>query len=58
MPARHRALPHALRSAPGQRLTRAPIDQMFAVIDTVLEYRTPDGTPVCEDHCSLIHRNA
>jgi diguanylate cyclase (GGDEF)-like protein len=29
-------LPHALRSAPGQRLTRAPIDQMFAVIDTVL----------------------
>lgn len=30
------ALPHAERSAPGQRLTRAPIDQMFAVIDTVL----------------------
>lgn len=30
------ALPHAQRSAPGQRLTRAPIDQMFAVIDTVL----------------------
>jgi diguanylate cyclase (GGDEF)-like protein len=30
------ALPHTLRSAPGQRLTRAPIDQMFAVIDTVL----------------------
>jgi diguanylate cyclase (GGDEF)-like protein len=30
------ALPHAHRSAPGQRLTRAPIDQMFAVIDTVL----------------------
>ena len=30
------ALPHALRSAPGQRLTRAPIDLMFAVIDTVL----------------------
>ena len=30
------ALPHALRSAPGPRLTRVPIDQMFAVIDTVL----------------------
>lgn len=30
------ALPHAQRSAPGQRLTRAPIDLMFAVIDTVL----------------------
>jgi diguanylate cyclase (GGDEF)-like protein len=30
------ALPHARRSAPGQRLTRAPIDLMFAVIDTVL----------------------
>ncbi|MFG6486351.1 diguanylate cyclase [Roseateles sp. BYS78W] len=30
------ALPHAERSAPGRRLTRAPIDQMFAVIDTVL----------------------
>ncbi|CAM4200356.1 GGDEF domain-containing protein [Roseateles saccharophilus] len=30
------ALPHAQRSAPGQRLTRGPIDQMFAVIDTVL----------------------
>lgn len=30
------ALPFAQRSAPGQRLTRAPIDQMFAVIDTVL----------------------
>lgn len=29
------ALPHAERSAPGQRITRAPIDQMFAVIDTV-----------------------
>ncbi|PZP32946.1 MAG: GGDEF domain-containing protein [Roseateles depolymerans] len=30
------ALPHASRSAPGQRLTRGPIDQLFAVIDTVL----------------------
>ncbi len=30
------ALPHALRITPGRRLTRAPIDQMFAVIDTVL----------------------
>lgn len=30
----------------------------LTVIDTVLEYRRPDGTPVCEDHCSLIHRNA
>ncbi|HEY0957424.1 MAG TPA: GGDEF domain-containing protein [Roseateles sp.] len=30
------ALPHALRITPGRRLTRVPIDQMFAVIDTVL----------------------
>lgn len=30
------ALPLSERSAPGRRLTRAPIDQMFAVIDTVL----------------------
>ncbi len=30
------ALPHAQRSAPGQRLTRRPIDLMFAAIDTVL----------------------
>jgi diguanylate cyclase (GGDEF)-like protein len=30
------ALPHAHRSAPGQRLTRGPIDQMFGVIDTVM----------------------
>jgi len=30
------ALPYAQRSAPGQRLTRGPIDLMFAVIDTVL----------------------
>ncbi len=30
------ALPWTTRSAPGVRLTRAPIDQMFAVIDTLL----------------------
>ncbi len=30
------ALPYTQRSAPGQRLTRGPIDLMFAVIDTVL----------------------
>lgn len=30
------ALPHAQRSAPGQRITRAPIDLMFGVVDTVL----------------------
>lgn len=29
-------LPYQGRSTPGQRLTRGPIDQMFAVIDTVL----------------------
>lgn len=38
------ALPHAQRSAPGQRLTRAPIDQMFAVIDTVLGGVTTQST--------------
>ncbi len=31
------ALPFDERTAPGSRLTRKPIDQMFAVIDTVLE---------------------
>ncbi|NCT83150.1 MAG: diguanylate cyclase [Comamonadaceae bacterium] len=29
------ALPHALRSAPGARVTRSPVDAMFAVIDTL-----------------------
>ena len=31
------ALPHAERNAPATRITRVPIDQMFAVIDTALE---------------------
>jgi acyl dehydratase len=26
-------------------------------IDTVLEYRSAAGELVCEDHCSLVHRN-
>lgn len=29
------ALPHAQRSAPGARVTRGPVDRMFAVIDTL-----------------------
>jgi diguanylate cyclase (GGDEF)-like protein len=29
------ALPHVLRSTPGVRVVRAPIDEMFAVIDTL-----------------------
>ena len=31
------ALPYAERTAPGARITRAPIDLMFSVIDTALE---------------------
>lgn len=27
-------------------------------IDTVLEYHNAQGELVCEDHCSLVHRNA
>jgi acyl dehydratase len=27
-------------------------------VDTVLEYRDTDGALVCEDHCSLVHRNS
>ena len=31
------AMPHAERTAPGTRITREPIDKMFAVIDVALE---------------------
>lgn len=27
-------------------------------VDTVLEYRDEAGALVCEDHCSLVHRNS
>lgn len=31
---------------------------VLSFIETIIDYRDPQGNPVCEDHCTLVARNS